>query len=96
MAYKVISPLGPRVGPGTFDAVWEQTNYPTIEEAMKASDYAVINFVEDEDRIKYFEAYYIRTPEVKKYLRLEIQDFPFGIDMIDDQNGFRLGVDMLP
>lgn len=85
MAYTKISPLGPRVGPGSFDCFFDSTRYATMQEALSAGDYVVVDFVEDDQQIIYFEFHHSITPEERHHLRLQIQHFPFGIDMFDDQ-----------
>ena len=83
MEYKKISPLGPRVGPGTFDAIWNQ-KYKNLEEAKKENDVVVLNFVLDEDDIVHIQIFNTKDPENKKYHRLIIQRFPAGVDGQDD------------
>lgn len=92
MTFRKIAPLGPRTGPGTFDTVFRKETHPTMEEALADNEVGIVDFVENEEGIRYFEAYYSKTPEIKYHRMLEIQDFPFGIDMIDDGHGYLLGV----
>lgn len=90
-----IEPLGPRVGPGSFEFVFDNEKH-TMEQAIDILDGVVIDFVKgDEDGLIYFQAYDTKNPEYKEELRLQIQYFPFGIDMIDDELGFRLGIKLL-
>lgn len=56
-----------------------------MEESLEANDMVVVDFVVDENGIKYFEFYHIAEPEKREILQLQIQHFPFGIDMLDDQ-----------
>jgi hypothetical protein len=92
--YKVIAPLGPRPGSGTFDCVFNK-KYKTREEAEAANDYVVINFVEDMKGVKYFELHHTKHPEKKLYQQLIIQHFPFGIDVVDDQTAVWLATQLL-
>lgn len=93
--YTVIAPLGERVGRGTFDTIYDNHKYKSVAKAIHNNDYVVVDFVQDGQGTIYFEAWYVKTPEAKAYQRLEIQHFPFGIDMIDDQRGFELGINVL-
>lgn len=95
MNYTIISPLPNRKGKGTFDVIFSKKKYSTLEEAEIADDYVVINLVEDENRVRYFEAYATKDPQHKRYRMLEIQDFPFGIDMFDDMNAMDLAQQFL-
>ncbi len=90
MSYTKISPLGQRNGTGTFDTIFDSKKYTSMQDAFSANDYVVMDFVKDENNIILFEIYHVHNPDEKKYYRLQIQDFPFGIDMIDD----RLGVEI--
>lgn len=83
MAYTKIAPLGNRIGPGTYDCFWKPA-YRSMEEALAANDFIVVDFVTDENGIIYFEFYHINTPQIKKYHRLMFQHFPFGVDTRDD------------
>lgn len=91
----VISPLGPRTGPGTFDTFFDTVKYKTMEAALAAHDYVVVNFVANGFGTKSFEAYHSKEPHKKAYVELEIQHFPFGIDMRDDQAACNLAVELL-
>lgn len=92
--YTKISPLGERIGPGTFEFVFDTEKYK-MEEAIVANDGAIVDFVQDENGIIYFEAYDTKSPENKQHVRLQIQHFPFGIDIMDDQAGYELGCKVL-
>jgi hypothetical protein len=63
-----------------------------MEEAMKANDIAVVDFVQDENGIIYFEIYHTKDPAAKRHCRLEIQNFipAIGIDAFDDAAAERL------
>lgn len=80
-----ISPLGPRNGPGTFDCFFDTAKYTTIEESLAANDYVIVDFEQDENGAKHFNAYHCRQPETPYREVLNIQNFPFGIDAFDDQ-----------
>lgn len=84
MEYKKISPLGPRVGFGTFETLFDIDKYPTLEDATNANDYVILDFVIDERDLKHIECYHVRTPETKLYHRINYQHFPFGLDAMDD------------
>jgi len=94
MEYTKISPLGPRVGPGTFDFVFDTEKYK-MDQAIIANDGIIVDFVKGNDGILYFDAYDTKQPDIHEYLRLQIQHFPFGIDMMDDAAGFELGCSLL-
>lgn len=85
MGYKTISPLGKREGPGTFDAFYDTQKYKNIEDASAAHDYVKVDFVMDDAGTIFFEFTHSQHPEEVLYKRLDIQHFPFGIDMLDDQ-----------
>jgi len=85
MTYTKISPLGKRECIGTFDCFFDTKKFTSMQETIDAHDFVVVDFVKDEDEIIHFEFYNTKTPDVKKYYRLQIQHFPFGIDMFDDQ-----------
>jgi hypothetical protein len=84
MTFTRIAPLGPRKGPGTFDCFFDDVKYATMQQAHEANDFVIVDFVEDPVGVRYFEFYHSQTPEVRKQVRLRIQHFPFGIDMLDD------------
>lgn len=85
MEYTRISPLGPRTGPGSFDCYFDMRKYASMQQAMSANDFVVVDFVKDEHKVVYFEFHHVQTPEERHQLRLQVQHFPFGIDMFDDQ-----------
>lgn len=95
MNYEKISPLGQREGLGTFDTVYNEVKYPDKEKAFEEKECVVIDFVKGEDGIIYFEFYHMKEPKIKKHHRLDIQYFPVGIDMFDDQNAMEIGMSML-
>lgn len=82
---EIIAPLGFRKGPGTFDAFFNEGRYKSCDEAEAAGDYVCVNFVRDENGVVFFEHFHTHDPETKLYTRLQIQHFPFGIDVLDDQ-----------
>ena len=84
MKYTKISPLGNRTGPGTYDAIWNNKEYNSLEEAEEKGKLVVLDFVKDENNTVYFEIYNSDNPEEKKYHRLNYQHFPFGVDALDD------------
>ena len=84
MEYTIIAPLGIMNGIGTFDTFHNQRKYSSCEEALKANDVIVIDFVKDENDIIYFQIYHTKSSHAKTYLQLEVQHFPFGVDIIDD------------
>lgn len=83
--FEKISPLGERKGPGTFDGFWDNTKYDTMQEALEANDMVVVDFIKDENGIIYFEFYHIAEPNKKEIQMLQIQHFPAGVDIMDDQ-----------
>jgi hypothetical protein len=88
--YTIISPLGPRNGPATFDCVYNDRKYKNYQEAVAANDFAMINFVQDEAGIIYLEVYHTKIPKDKRYHRLNIQKFPKGIDAVDEAIGITM------
>ena len=84
MKYKKVSPLGPREGQGTYETFYSNEKYSTLQEAIKANDIAIVDFVRDENNTTYFEIYHSKHPDHKKYHRLNYQHFPAGVDMLDD------------
>lgn len=85
MTYKKIFPLGKRPSKGGFDDFYSTEKYKSLEDAYHADDFVKVDFVTDENDIVYFEFYNVKNPDEKKHHRLEIQRFPFGIDVFDDQ-----------
>lgn len=81
--YTKISPLGKRDGVGTFDTFYATEKCENIEAAIAANDVVIIDFVSKEN-ITYFAAYHTKEPGTIIYTRLDIQHFPFGIDILDD------------
>lgn len=90
MNYTKISPLGPRTGTGTFDCFFDTQKYKAIDEAIAAGDYVQIDFVKDDNGTKFFEAFHMKNPTQKVRKQLEIQHFPFGIDVRDDNNACQM------
>lgn len=97
MKYTKISPLGPRPGIGTFDCWWNTDRYKSVVEAVAANDLVVVDFVQDEKGIIYFELHHTKDPEAKRHYELEIQNFipALGIDAFDDHAAERLAQKML-
>lgn len=83
--YTKIAPLGKRNSVGTFDDFYNDGKYNSMQEAWTAIDFVVVDFVQDEQGVIYFELYNKKAPEVKKYHRLRVQHFPMGIDVFDDR-----------
>lgn len=95
MKYTKISPLGPREGKGTFDTFYDTKKYPKGQsQAEEANDAVIVDFVKDDDGIVYFEFYNTKAPEIKKYHQLEIQHFPFGVDVFDDTSAINIATSM--
>lgn len=84
MIYRKISPLGKREGLGTFDTLYDNKLYTSMEEAKEANDVVVMDFVKDEQDIIYIECYNVSSPEDQKRHRLNFQHFPAGLDVLDD------------
>jgi hypothetical protein len=95
MGYTIIAPLGKRIGRGTFDTLFDSEKYSSMEQADQAGDLVVINFVQDSEGIIYFEGYHTKHPDNKRYIRLQIQHFPFGIDIFDDAAAIGMAEDFL-
>lgn len=83
--YTKIAPFGPREGFGTFDTFFDSEKYADNAAAWSANDLVIANFVTDKKGIIYFELYGTRNPDEKVYYRLNYQNFPFGVDVGDDQ-----------
>lgn len=83
---KIIAPLGPRTGLGTFDTFWDPDKYKTVEDAITAQECVVVNFVEGEGQVIYFELYHIKYPNERRHHKLIIQWFrpELGVDQRDD------------
>jgi len=82
--YRKISPLGTRLGFGTYDTFFDTSKYRSIAEAEEANDLVIVNFVINDENVIYFEVFSTRNENKKEYLRLQIQHFPFGVDAGDD------------
>jgi hypothetical protein len=95
MAYEIIRPLGPREGPGTFDCIFNTQKYPTIKEAEAANDFVKIDFVRDDSNTIFFEFSYSKAPDEKSHERLQIQHFPAGIDVFDDNTAVSKAIEIL-
>lgn len=93
MEYRIIAPLGSRPGLGTFDTIFP--NGITKEQAIDTHRAVIIDFVADPEGIIYFQAYHMLRPEDKRYHRLMIQHFPFGVDIYDDSSAMRMAEDLL-
>lgn len=85
MNYTKISPLGPRVGPGTYDGLWDTEKYGSMEEAISANDIVVVDFAEDETGVKYFMLTYSNMPGRVILYRFRWQNIPGGVDDRDDE-----------
>lgn len=93
--YEIISPLGPRKGPATFDCFYDVDKYSSMEEAVAENDYVHIDFVKDEGGLIQFRGYRSKQPAKRKYYVLDIQRFPFGIDILDDEAGCKMAQELL-
>ncbi|MFA7289599.1 MAG: hypothetical protein WC055_12050 [Melioribacteraceae bacterium] len=94
MKYTKIYPLGLREGHGSFETFFDLEKYASIKEAEDSNDYVVCDFVLGEDDIKYIECSHIQIPEIKKYHRINYQNFPFGLDVLDDRLASELATSM--
>lgn len=63
-----------------------------MEEAMAANDIAVVDFVQDEKGVIYFEIYHTKDLAAKRHYQLEVQHFDpqLGVDAFDDDAAERL------
>lgn len=95
MQYEKISPLGSRIGHGTFETIFDSEKYSNLKEAEENNDYVILDFVIDTDKIKHIECYHVRTPETKVYHRIGWQNFPYGLDARDDFSACELGSTLL-
>ena len=84
MSFTKISPLGPRVEEGTFETFFDGKKYHNMALARAANDMYIVDFVQDQNGIIYFEGYSLKQPELKTYHKLNYQHFPAGIDVSDD------------
>lgn len=80
-----ITPLGPRVGYGTYETFFDTVKYKSMEEAKIAYDVAIVDFVKDEYGTIYFQVYSSLNPDEIFTHRLNHQQFPFGVDISDDR-----------
>lgn len=94
MQYTKISPLGHRLGPGTFDAFFDTEKYVDLNEAEKANDVVIVDFVVGDDDLVYFQFHNSKNPAEKKYHRLNYQHFPCGVDALDDNAAVEIAVSM--
>lgn len=95
MKYEKIYPLGERKGIGSYETFFNQGKFKSIKEAIEANEYCVVDFVKDEQGIIYFEIYTGALPDVKTYHRLNIQHFPCGVDVMDDNDALRISFGIL-
>ena len=95
MTYTKISPLGPRIGIGTFDTINVKEKYPDMNDAIAAKECVVVDFVKDEEGVIYFCAYHAKHVEDKLYRKLSIQYFPVGIDLFDDEAAMEMAIKLL-
>lgn len=84
MSYTKIALLGERKGIGTFETFFNTKKYTSVDDAIKANDCVVVDFVKDDTGIIYFEIKHSQKPDECKYHRLDIQRPIFGIDALDD------------
>lgn len=75
--------MGERKGFGTYETFYNHHKY-TREQAYEAKCYTVVDFVQDENGIKYLQAYHAQFPKYVLREKMLIQHFPFGIDQRDD------------
>lgn len=87
---EVVSPLGPRQGAGSFETFFDAERFATIDLAISAQKAVVVDFIKDANGIIWFEAWHIKDPSTKKRRRLEVQHFPFGVDVFDDEAAVNL------
>lgn len=84
MIFTKIYPLGPKPGFGTYETFYDSSKYQSLKQAKEYYDVVVVDFVKDEWGVIYFEVYSTMTPDIKKYHKLIVQQFPFGVDYNDD------------
>lgn len=94
MTYERIYLFGKKESRGTFDDFFSK-KYATLQDAYQANDYVECDFVKDENGIIFIEARHVQRPEVRKYYRLNFQNCPFGLDVIDDNLAAGMAVSML-
>ncbi len=82
--YNKIYLFGKKESRGSFDDFYSTEKYDSIQSAYENNDYIECDFVKDEGGTIFIEARNVKSPEVKKYHRLNFQHCPFGIDALDD------------
>lgn len=83
--FKRIDLFGRHTSRGTFDDLYSNKKYSTMQEAYDANDYVECDYVIDENDIIYIEARHVKNPNTRKYHRLNYQNCPAGIDALDDR-----------
>lgn len=84
MNLRIVHPFGEREGFGSFDTFFDEKKYQTPDDAAKAKDCYPIDFAQDENGVNYLQGYHMGNPDYKISRRMNIQHFPFGIDVSDD------------
>lgn len=94
MSIKIVEPFGPNKSKGTFDDVFDQLKYDSIEEAWKANDYVHCDYVIEDDLLK-IQMYHTKNPEEKLKHVLLIQNCPMGIDVRDDRAAITMAISII-
>ena len=82
--YNKISPLGIQASKGTNDDFFDTGKYSSVLEAWAADDYVQGDFVQDESNMVHIELKHTKNKDDKVYYTLQIQHFPLGLDIRDD------------
>lgn len=93
--YTIISPLGDRVGFGTFETFWPVDKYADVQDAYNNKDCVVVNFVQDSGGKIWFHFQDLSEPGHQVYYSLLVQNFSshFGIDTRDDNAACNIYID---
>lgn len=84
MNYEKIYLFGKKESRGTFDDFYSTEKYNSLQDAYDANDYVECDYVKDENGTILIEARNVNNPEIKKYHKLNFQNCPAGIDIMDD------------
>lgn len=83
---KKYHPLGELRSKGSFEDFFDTARYDNVEQAWKANDFVVCDFMKDDKDVKYIAVYHSTEPQSKIIHELYYQNFipKLGIDALDD------------
>ena len=91
---KKIYLFGKKKSVGSFDDFFNTKKYKTYQQAKKNNDYVIVDFMIDKTDTIFVRLCHSQCKLAVKWYRLEYQNCPCGLDVLDDNNICQLAREM--